>query len=101
MGGMNHNRLFQMAEMSSQMSFCFEEMSKILSGEDFEKKKLNSATGPERWKNGRRGGRGKMLALLDFFFFFLTYLHWIHALITEEKQNHFRELAAKDKVTCM
>lgn len=32
------------------------------------KKYLNSATGPERWKNGRRGGKGKMLALLDFFF---------------------------------
>lgn len=80
------------------MSFCFEEMREILSGEDFEQKILNSAAGPERRKNGRRGGKGKMLALLDFIFF-LTYLHWIHALITEEndlerskmrREKHFR-----------
>lgn len=51
------------------MSFCFEEMREVLSGEDFEQKILNSAAGPERRKNGRRGGKGKMLALLDFIFF--------------------------------
>lgn len=38
-----------------------------------------------------------MLAFLDLFIQ-LTYLHWMRALITEEKQNRLRELAAKDKV---
>lgn len=41
-----------------------------------------------------------MLALYDYYWvFFLTYVHW--TLITEEKQNHFRELAAEAEVTCM
>jgi len=55
-GGINYNRIFQ-AGLCSQMPFCFDEVSKILSGEDFKEIKIISATGPERWKNRRRGGK--------------------------------------------